>query len=112
MVVYTFKEKIRIKKETLDEDVLAEIIGLAEDEVYRRFIDMVSGRYVGFIVDSEVYVRDLNDECILDINLVMDVDISPLSEKIAEQDRIVEELAGVYFGVIKREVLKLLGHDY
>ena len=109
MTVYKFTKTISLKtKKDIDSEILADIVDQAEDAAYKTLLNEVSRRYIGFIVDSEITTFTTNGRQTLKIELTIDMDISPLIEKVAEQDRIAEEIANAFFGVVEKEIRKLL----
>ncbi len=109
MTVYKFVRRIPLKSmEKIDPEVLADIFDRAENAAYGKLLDEVSRHYIGFIVDSEAKIVVVDSERVLRVELIIDMDISPLVEKVAEQDEIAERIAEVFFGVVEREIQSIL----
>jgi len=110
MVVYRFKRSIELGKklDKIEHEALADIFEEAEEEAHKKLIDEVSRHYIGFIIDSELTVMSEDDRTILNIYLLIDLDISPLIEKVTEQDRIAGEIADVFFRTIERKIREVL----
>ncbi|MEX0568297.1 MAG: hypothetical protein Q6363_003940 [Candidatus Njordarchaeota archaeon] len=113
MVVYKFRKKIAIQNAAhLTEGVLADIIEKAEEKSYRKLISEVGRRFIVFLIDMDLSRIEQNKNGVLLIfDLKVDLEISPLSRKVAEQDRIAKEIADVFVNEIEREINKFLAKN-
>ncbi len=109
MTVYRFRKKILLEKgiDKIPSDILADIVDRAEENAYKKLIEEVSRHYIGFIVDSSLVSIKKEGKIIgIVVDLYLDLDISPLSEKVAYQDKIAEEIANAYFEAIREGIDK------
>lgn len=110
MVTYRFKKKIIIKNSTkLSGDILADIMERAEEKAFKKLISEVGRHFIVFLIDSDISRIERNkNETLLIVDLKIELEISPMTRKIIEQDKIAEEVACEFIGEIEREVNKVL----
>jgi len=110
MPIYRFRKKISLNASinNISSETLGDIVEKAEELAHRKLMEEVAGRLIGFIIDSDLYwnkLRENHFEVVID--LYLDLDISPLSPKVVDSDRIAKEVADEFFRVIEREIRRI-----
>lgn len=99
MPKYFFHFEIKTKK-LVSSDYLSNIIDLAEHKTYSHLLSRVGKHFIKFSLDAKATIA--TNRIILDI--VLDLELSPLIKEFSIQDKIAEELANVFANEISKNV--------
>ncbi|GEM_PF-5950238 len=112
MATYTFRKEIEIGARTnsaeIDPDLLGEAIEKAEEHAYRKLYDEVSRHFINFSLSADIKLIQKDNKAVLNMTLTIGLEISPLTSKITEQNRIAKEIADAFFETIKQYLLRVL----
>lgn len=112
MTRYVFRREIELEyrnNENLDPDTLGEAVEKAEEKAYEKLYEEVSRHFIDFSINADINLTKDQNKIKIRIEMVMNLEISPLTPKIAEQDRIAREISYVFFDTVKNHILRVLG---
>lgn len=115
MTIYKFEREFEFSTETknreINPDFLGRILEIAEEKAYQKLYASVSRHFIDFGVDSDVKLLQENERLKLSIVLTINLEISPITPKVVEQDKIAEEIASAFFESIRKRISKILGKN-
>ncbi|MCR8433035.1 MAG: hypothetical protein NDP13_02170 [Crenarchaeota archaeon] len=116
MVIYRFEKEFEFtlgtENKKVNSNLLGEALESAEEEAYKRLHEAVSRHFIDFAIDADVKLLQENKGIKLLILLTINLEISPISPKVTEQDLIAREIADAFFETIRKQISKVLGEAY